>query len=123
MKLIVSYLVNGVELKLSEDKTSNFFSLKFSERNAWNEFKEDLKTILRNYNIKFQYSEKKPKFHIRYKSDKINVKVIWEEDSLLFNLETDLNLDQEHLDACVEIYDILILFSGELIAGTEPYNW
>ncbi len=117
------YLEAGVRLKLPDRDNNNFFSLRFHGRNAWNEFKEDLKTIFRNYNIKFQYSEKSPAFYVRYKSNKIDVKVTWEEDSLLFNLEAELNLDQENLNGCVEIYDLLILFSGKLIAGTEPYHW
>ncbi len=109
-------------MKLNEQEKRKSFSLRFQDRNAWNTFKEDLKVIFRNHQIKFQYSEQSPKFYIRYKSNSINIIVTWEEDSLLFLLES-FNFEPETLNTCIEIYDLLILFSGEIIDGTEPYNW
>ena len=101
----------------------NFFTLKFEDKAEWNNFKEDLKSILREHEIKFQYSEKTPTFHILYKNDKIRLQVNWREETLTVNLRALKDLETHDLDACNEIFDLLNLFSGELIEGISPYKW
>jgi hypothetical protein len=99
------------------------FSLRFADKSAWNEFKEDLKVSLRENNIKYQYSDKAPVFHIVYKSENIQIRVAWEQESLLFTLIAKEEIAAEEISICYEIYDLLILFSGELEEGISPYNW
>ncbi len=101
----------------------NFFTIKFADKAEWNDFKEDLKTILREHQIKYQYSEKVPSFHILYKNDQIRLQVNWKEETLTVNLRALTDLTTHDLDACNEIFDLLSLFSGELIEGTSPYDW
>ncbi|MFW9855067.1 MAG: hypothetical protein ACFFFG_08395 [Candidatus Thorarchaeota archaeon] len=102
----------------------NHYSVRFADKNSWNEFKEDLKPILRERKIKYQYSEKTPSFHVFYKSPEINFKVIWEEDGgLLVSLQAGSEISEETLLVCREIYDLLLLFSGELVKGKNPYDW
>ncbi|MFW9778675.1 MAG: hypothetical protein ACFFE8_07445 [Candidatus Heimdallarchaeota archaeon] len=108
--------------KVSRPK--NHYSVRFTDKNSWNEFKEDLKPILREQRIKYQYSEKTPTFHILYKSPEINFKVIWEEDGgLLVSLQAGSEINKENVLVCREIYDLLLLFSGELVEGKNPYDW
>ena len=104
----------------SEMKT---FSVRFADKILWNDFKDDLKTILKENAIKFQYSEKAPSFYILYQSDSIKIRVVWEEEALLFALQAKTDITPEQLEACREIYDLLILFSGKLEDGNSPYEW
>jgi hypothetical protein len=108
--------------KLSE--SGHHFGLRFSDKSAWNEFKEDLKPLLREQAIKFQYSEKSPTFHILYKNPEISFKVIWEDDGgLLVTLQASSEITEESVMVCGEIFELLQLFSGELVKGESPYNW
>lgn len=99
------------------------FSLRFADKSAWNEFKEDLKVILRENEIKYQYSEKVPVFHILYQSEPIKIKAAWEEDTLLVTLIAKDEIGAEQIPVCHEIFDLLQLFSGELEDGISPYEW
>ena len=108
---------------MSEKNNTNFFTLQFSDKAEWNNFKEDFKSIIRDQEIKYQYSEKAPNFHIIYKNDQILIRIDWRDDQLFFNLKTQTELDMENLQTCNEIYDLLLLFEGELIAGNSPYEW
>jgi hypothetical protein len=109
---------------LSNDNQENFFfTQKFADKAEWNDFKEDFKSILREHEIKFQYSEKTPTFYILYKNDQVRVQVNWKEEILTVNLQTSGSLTPKNLDACNELFDLLSLFSGELIEGTSPYDW
>ncbi|UCE13223.1 MAG: hypothetical protein JSV04_13685 [Candidatus Heimdallarchaeota archaeon] len=99
------------------------FTVKFADNSVWKDFKEDLKTTLQDNEIKFQYSEKSPFFFILYKGNDISIRVVWEEERLLFVLQAADSISSEHVDACREIYDLLTLFSGELIEGSSPYDW
>jgi hypothetical protein len=108
---------------LSETNNEHFFTLHFSDKAEWNNFKEDLKSIFRNQEIKYQYSEKAPNFHILYKNNQVMIRIDWKDDQLHFNLKTLAKLNKENLQACNEIYDLLLLFEGELKAGSSPYEW
>jgi hypothetical protein len=108
---------------LNEIKEKKMFSLRFSDKSAWNEFKEDFKATLRENNIKFQYSEKTPSFHILYKSDSIRIRIDWEDEALLVTLIAAENIRTEEISSCYEIFDLLQLFSGELEKGISPYEW
>ncbi len=108
---------------MSDVQEQNEFIVQFADKSVWNDIKEDLKTKLRENEIQFQYSEKTPIFHIFYKSDMIDIRIAWEEETLLLKLQTKQNISSEQLAACREIYDLLILFSGELIDGNSPYDW
>ncbi|MHA2224749.1 MAG: hypothetical protein ACXAC8_06070 [Candidatus Hodarchaeales archaeon] len=108
---------------MNNDQPTNSFSLRFSDKLTWNEFKDDLKVILRENEIKFQYSEKTPQFYVLYKGNHIEIRVTWEDDTLLFTLLAKKNLNVDQTSACHEIYDLLILFSGRLEKGTSPYEW
>ncbi len=99
------------------------FSLRFSDKSTWNEFKEDLKVTLRENNIQYKYSEKVPTFHIVYQSELIQIRVAWEEESLLFTLIAKEEIATEEISVCSEIFDLLTLFSGKLEEGLSPYNW
>ena len=108
---------------MSETTNNNYFILQFSDKNEWNNFKEDLKNIFRNQEIKYQYSEKAPNFHIIYKNNQVLIRIDWKDDQLFVNLKTQTQLSAENLEACNEIYDLLLLFEGELISGSSPYEW
>ncbi|MFX0085405.1 MAG: hypothetical protein ACFFAU_07000 [Candidatus Hodarchaeota archaeon] len=108
---------------MSKLKSSKMFTLRFSDKSTWNEFKEDLKATLRENNIQYQYSEKVPVFHIIYKSELIQIRVAWEEETLLFTLIAKDQISAEEISVCSEIFDLLTLFSGELEEGISPYNW
>lgn len=108
---------------MNEQVKPHFFTLKFDDRNEWNNFKEDLKSILRENEIKYQYSEKVPTFHIVYQSQGIKLRIDWQNDNLFVNLQTSQELTSEIQEACNEIYEILVLFEGKLIDGTSPYEW
>lgn len=99
------------------------FRIRFTDRSVWNEFKEDIKTIMQENKIHFQYSEKTPTFFVFYKSNAIKIRVFWEGETLLFVLQAENTLDSEQIAACKDIYDLLILFEGELIDGNPPYDW
>ena len=108
---------------MTEENQIRFYTIAFDDKAVWGEFKEDLKAILREYSIKFQYSEKSPVFHLLYKSSSIKLVVKWEkDDSLVCRLELT-QLSPEDISACTEIFEILQLFSGKLVEGTEPYEW
>lgn len=108
---------------MNNEPLKNFFTLKFADKSEWNDFKGDLKNILREHQIKYQYSETVPTFHILYKNDQVRLQVNWKEEILIVNLQTLEDLIPQNLDACNEIFDLLILFSGELIGGVSPYEW
>ncbi len=109
---------------MNEKSQDNFFTLQFSDKAEWKNFKEDLKSIFREHEIKYQYSEKTPNFHILYKSNKILIRIDWKDDQLIVNCQTqEGKLSPENLVICNEIYDLLLLFEGEQIAGTSPYEW
>jgi hypothetical protein len=99
------------------------FKIHFANKSVWNEFKDDLKTTLKENEIKFQYSEKTPSFFIYYKSDDVDVRITWEDESLLFSLQANEKISPERMFVCNEIYDLLLLFSGKLIEGISPYEW
>ena len=108
---------------MSDVQEQKKFIVQFADKSVWNEIKEDLKTKLRENDIQFQYSEKTPIFHIFYKSDVIEIRIAWEEEILIFKLQTKQNIGSEQLATCREIYDLLVLFSGELKDGNSPYEW
>ena len=97
--------------------------LKFADKAEWNNFKEDLKSILREKGIKYQYSEKVPTFYILYKNEGIKLRVDWKDDNLFVNLQTTKTLTVEIQEACNEIFELLTLFEGELMDGSSPYDW
>lgn len=109
------------------DETSEpkkHFGVRFVDKSAWNEFKEDIKPLLRGQQIKFQYSEKTPIFHILYKNQEITFRVAWEDDGgLLVSLQTSPRISVEGDTVCKEIFDLLLIFSGELVQGESPYDW
>ena len=113
----------GVGFILNDEIDTHFFMLKFADKAEWNNFKEDLKNILRENQIKFQYSEKTPTFHILYKSNQIHLRIDWRDEDLIVMLNSLEDISPEDLNACNEIFDLLNLFSGELIDGTTPYEW
>lgn len=123
MKLIFLWTIEGERYTLSDKKENKMFSLRFSDKSSWNEFKEDFKVILREKNIKFKYSEKTPNFHILYQSDSIKIRIDWEEETLLVTLIAAENIGTEEISSCHEIFDLLQLFSGELKKGFSPYEW
>ncbi|MFX0050934.1 MAG: hypothetical protein ACFFAJ_05270 [Candidatus Hodarchaeota archaeon] len=110
-----------------DSHTLKTFTMRFKDKSAWNEFKDDLKQTLRENDIKFQYSEKTPTFYLLYTSEFIRIRVIWgnedKDEALLFSLQAKENIKNDQLSACNEIYDLLQLFSGELIDGKSPYEW
>ena len=108
---------------MNDIKDQKTFKIRFADRSVWNDFKTDLKTTMLDNEIKFQYSEKTPTFFVLYKSNVIKIRVVWEDESLLFILQADPNLTQVQIAACKEIYDLLVLFEGELIDGNSPYDW
>jgi hypothetical protein len=108
---------------LNDSGKIHTFSLKFEDKNEWHNFKDDLKNILREREIKYQYSEKVPTFHIVYQNAAIKLRVDWQDESLLAALQTTQALNPEVREACNEIFEILVLFGGELIHGSSPYDW
>lgn len=110
-------------MKLNEKFQNNFFTLQFNDKSEWNNFKEDLKSVLRENEIKYQYSEKAPNFYILYKNNSVKIRIDWKDDQLFFNLQTQEEFQTENLTYCNEIFDLLLLFEGELIAGSSPYEW
>lgn len=108
---------------MNEIQEQNTFKIRFADRSIWNDFKADLKNTLQENQIKFQYSERTPTFFVIYKSDIIKIRVVWEDESLLFLLQAKKILNSEQISACKEIYDLLILFEGELVDGNSPYDW
>ena len=122
-KLPSSSTQRGVEFILNNEEEIQFFTLKFNDKSEWNNFKEDLKSILREHEIKYQYSEKVPTFHILYKNESIRLRVDWKDDILVINLQISHPLSPENQEACNEIYELLLLFEGELIDGASPYDW
>ena len=110
-------------MRLNDVQDQKTFSIQFVDRSVWNEFKADLKTTLQENQIKFQYSEKTPTFFVFYKSNVIKIRVVWEDESLLFVLQAENSLNSEQIAVCKEIYDLLILFEGELVDGDSPYDW
>lgn len=114
---------NGVRLRLNNPQEQRKFTVQFADNSVWKDFKEDLKTTLQENEIKFQYSEKTPFFFILYKSNDITIRVVWEEEKLLFVLQATDSISSEQINVCREIYDLLTLFSGELIEGNSPYDW
>ena len=110
-------------MKLNNVQEQRKFTIQFADNSVWKDFKEDLKTTLQENEIKFQYSEKTPVFHILYKSDMIKIRVVWEEETLLFVLQAENSINSEQIAVCQEIYDLLILFAGELVDGNSPYDW
>ncbi len=108
---------------MNNETLKNYYKIRFADKAEWNNFKEDLKNILRENQIIFQYSEKTPTFHILYKSDQIRLQIDWRDEELIVKLLTLEALTPQNSNACNEIFDLLNLFSGELIEGTSPYDW
>jgi hypothetical protein len=108
---------------LNDIKDQRTFRIRFSDRSVWNDFKADLKSTFQENGIKFQYSEKTPYFFVLYKSNEIKIRVIWEEETLIFLLQAERDLNPGQIAVCKEIYDLLVLFEGELVEGNSPYNW
>ncbi len=108
---------------MSDIKENKMFSVRFSDKSSWNEFKEDFKVILRENSLKFQYSEKTPIFHILYKNDSIKIRIDWEDETLLVTLIAIESIGTEEISSCNEIFDLLQLFSGVLEKGISPYEW
>jgi hypothetical protein len=108
---------------LNNKISTHFFTLKFDDKAEWNNFKEDLKSILRENGIKYQYSEKVPTFHILYKSEGIKLRIDWQNDNLFANLHAIKTLTDEIQVPCNEIFELLTLFEGKLIDGNSPYDW
>jgi hypothetical protein len=108
---------------LNDLQDQQTFKIRFNDRVIWNDFKADLKSTFQEHGIKFQYSEKTPTFFVFYKSNEIKIRVVWEDEALIFLLQTERNLNSEQIAVCKEIYDLLILFEGELVDGNSPYNW
>lgn len=108
---------------MTEIKDNYSFTLKFQDKSIWNSLKEDFKSLLRENEIKYQYSEKTPSFSILYQSVNIKIRVIWEDEILLVNLLGQKGLTQDELNSCNEIFDLLQIFDGELIKGYSPYEW
>ena len=108
---------------MNNDSNQLFFTLKFSDKAEWNNFKEDLKSILREHAVKYQYSEKIPTFHILYKNEGIKLRIEWKNEDLVVNLKTTHPVSPENQQACNEIYELLLLFEGKLVEGTSPYDW
>ncbi len=108
---------------MNSENNEKYYKIRFADKAEWNNFKEDLKNILRENQIKFQYSEKTPTFHILYKSNQIRLRIDWRDEDLIVMLKSLEDISPEDLNACNEIFDLLNLFSGELIDGTTPYDW
>ncbi|MFW9904290.1 MAG: hypothetical protein ACFFFH_08170 [Candidatus Thorarchaeota archaeon] len=108
---------------MNDTQDQKTFKIRFRDRSVWNDFKADLKNMFQETGIKFQYSEKTPTFFVIYKSNEIKIRVIWEDEVLIFLLQTEKNINSEQIAVCKEIYDLLILFEGELIDGNSPYSW
>lgn len=108
---------------MNSEINEKYYKIRFSDKTEWNNFKEDLKNILRENEIKFQYSEKTPTFNILYKSNQIRLRIDWRDEELIVFLQTAEEISQENLNACNDIFDLLNLFSGEFIEGTSPYEW
>jgi len=107
---------------LSKSEDIDYFIITFPDKSSWNEFKEDLKTILREYGVKYQYSEKVPTFFILYKGNNLSLKVSWEkDDSLSCRLERT-GREDESVQASKEIFDLLQVFGGEISEGNSPYS-
>ncbi|MHA1973865.1 MAG: hypothetical protein ACTSW1_12785 [Candidatus Hodarchaeales archaeon] len=107
---------------MNKNTSPNYFTISFSNKSSWNEFKEDLKTILREYGVKYQYSEKIPTFFILYKGNNLSLKVIWEKnDTLSCRLDRE-NDDENSVQASKELFDLLQVFGGKLIDGQSPYE-
>ncbi|MFX1537293.1 MAG: hypothetical protein ACFFDI_24055 [Promethearchaeota archaeon] len=108
---------------MNDIQNQKAFKIRFADRSVWNDFKADLKNTFQENEIKFQYSEKTPTFFVLYKSNVLKIRVVWEDESLLFLLQAEKNLNSEQKAVCKEIYDLLILFEGELVDGNSPYDW
>ncbi|MFX1504732.1 MAG: hypothetical protein ACFFDC_01340 [Promethearchaeota archaeon] len=108
---------------MNDIKDQKTFKIRFSDKSVWNDFKADLKNTFQENEIKFQYSEKTPTFFVFYKSNEIKIRVVWEDEALIFFLQTERNLSSDQIAICKEIYDLLILFEGELVDGNSPYDW
>lgn len=85
--------------------------------------KSDLKMLFSEMGIKYQFSEKTPVFRVVYGSAAIIVDVSWAVDGLFFKLQARETPSADHLSKLSEIYDLLELFGGELIAGSRPEKW
>jgi len=112
-----------VKLVLSNLDTSYYFLIQFSDKSAWGEFKEDLKVILREKGIKYQYSVKTPIFHIIYQNEDIKLKFQWNSDDTITCMLNVIGDVQQALLPSQEIFELLQLFAGTLIEGDSPYNW
>ncbi len=112
-----------MKLLLNNKNNSYYFKIQFSDKSIWGEFKEDLKVILREKGIKYQYSVKTPEFHIIYQNNDIQLKIQWNSDDTIFCTLNVIGDAQKALFPSREIFELLQLFSGQLIDGDSPYNW
>jgi hypothetical protein len=108
---------------LNESEKANSFTIEFQDKAIWNSLKDDFKSLLRENEIKYQYSEKVPSFHLIYQSVRIKIRIDWKDENLIVYLLSQKNLTQDELNSCNEIFDLLQIFDGELIAGRSPYEW
>ena len=112
-----------MKLILSNTESSCYFLIQFADISVWDEFKEDLKVILREKGIKYQYSDKTPAFHIIYQNDDIKLKIQWNNDNTLICMLNVIGDFQNALLPAQDIFELLQLFSGTLIDGKSPSSW
>ncbi|MFX0091787.1 MAG: hypothetical protein ACFFBD_08490 [Candidatus Hodarchaeota archaeon] len=100
------------------------FKIQFSDKSVWHEMKEDFKSQIKDLEIRYDYSEKKPEFNILYKSSSVKIKIIWvKEGGLTMELIANENLKEEEIEGLSQIFDMLMLFGGELVSGSRPEEW
>ncbi|MHA2232236.1 MAG: hypothetical protein ACXAB4_07080 [Candidatus Hodarchaeales archaeon] len=100
-----------------------FYEMKFADKSSWNDMKSDLKALFNEIGIRYQYSGKTPQFHVIYESENVVVEVTWAEDGLYLNLRGREKPLEENLIKLSEIFDLLELFGGEIVAGSRPEEW
>ncbi|MFW9998042.1 MAG: hypothetical protein ACFFD4_38725 [Candidatus Odinarchaeota archaeon] len=105
------------------DEDNYSFSLKFEEKDVWHDFKEDLKGLLKQIGVKYQFSVDSPVFYLIYQSPTVRVKISWIGGGLLVNLVSKGLPGYDEKETLVEIFDLLKLCDGELIDGTSPSEW
>ncbi len=84
------------------------------EKSAWNEFKDELKSLLKEQGISYQGTEKHPSFRVHYEGKNISVLVSWESDRLLVTTETQSE-DVQTLNLIEDIVALLELFDGQKV--------
>lgn len=106
---------------MSKKENSNHFEMLFDDKSIWKDFKEELKELFKPLGIKYQYSLESPSFHILYESPSIEVKIYWQKDGKLsLKLSAKKQVSEDEKSSLSEIYDMLTLFNGKIIAGNRP---